>query len=140
MNTGAVRLDGTDHGPDMVRLRILDSSLHATIRRLTAAGPDWAYDKTEAVATDGGYPEPMAHSVARGMTQAAYALLGGLDFFVQEYDAEDIAAGSLTPEDKEMAAAIAIGLLPSDGSVAFVSGLVNREDGKPFWFVVAVHD
>ena len=120
--------------------RVVDGIEDAVGDTLTAAGPDWAYDKTEAVATDGGYPEPMAHSVARGMTQAAYALLGGLDFFVQEYDAEDIAAGSLTPEDKEMAAAIAIGLVPSDGSVAFVSGLVNREDGKPFWFVVAVHD
>ena len=36
----AVLLDGTDHGPDVIRLRLLDSSLHATIKRLTAAGPD----------------------------------------------------------------------------------------------------
>jgi hypothetical protein len=36
----AVLLDGTDHGPDVIRLRILDSSLHATIKRLTAAGRD----------------------------------------------------------------------------------------------------
>jgi hypothetical protein len=36
----AVLLDGNSHGPDVVRLRILDSLLHATLKRLTAAGPD----------------------------------------------------------------------------------------------------
>ena len=40
ITAASVLLDGTDHGSDLVRLRILDSSLHATLKRLTAAGPD----------------------------------------------------------------------------------------------------
>jgi hypothetical protein len=120
--------------------RVVDGVESAIGDTLTAAGPDWAYDTTEARCGGGGYPEQTAHSIARGMTQGAYTLLRGLDFYVQEFDAEDIEAGTLTPEDKEMAEAISLGLLPSDGSVAFVSGLVNRADSKPFWFVVAIHD
>lgn len=120
--------------------RVVEGVERAVGDTLTAAGNDWAYDATEARCADDGYPEPTAYSIARGMTQGAYTLLRGLDFYVEEIEGEAILSGTLSPESKEMVAAISEGLLPSDGSVAFVSGLVNRADGKPFWFVVAVHD